>query len=322
MKHSLRLALAGAAVTALALTGCSSAGSSASSGGSASGDGSGGRIALMMSHMSNSFVTTVADAAKAKGKELGYDVTVFDGNQDASTQVGQIEQAVSQGYDGILVEPVSKDGVVPGLIAANDASVPIATVVQQASDQSLAAAYIGGDDVAAGKLQMEKAVEAIGGEGNIAVLYGPLGSDGQLARKSGYDAVLKENPGVTVAFDKSGNWVTAEALNLVENWLSTGTDIKAIVAQNDGMAVGAVQAIENAGKTGQIQVFGVDATEEGVAAIKAGSLAGTVSQDTAGIGELGVETMAKIIAGESVDAKVLTKAQWVTKDSVDALAKG
>jgi inositol transport system substrate-binding protein len=316
-KRSFRVAIAGIVVGAVALSGCAGNGS----GGASGGEEGEGRIALMMSHMSNSFVTTVAAAAKAKGQELGYNVTVFDGNQDASTQVGQIEQAVSQGYDGILVEPVSKDGVMPGLLTANDAGVPIATVVQEASDQSLAAAYVGGDDFKAGELQMTKALEAIDGQGAIAVLYGPLGSDGQLARKAGYDSVLEKNPGVTVAFDKSANWVTAEALNLVENWLSTGTELKAIVAQNDGMAVGAVQAIENAGKTGQIQVFGVDATEEGVAAIEAGTLAGTVSQDTAGIGELGVETMAKIIDGETVEAEVLTDAQWVTKENVADLAK-
>jgi inositol transport system substrate-binding protein len=316
-KRSFRVAIAGIVVGAVALSGCAGNGS----GGASGGEEGEGRIALMMSHMSNSFVTTVAAAAKAKGQELGYNVTVFDGNQDASTQVGQIEQAVSQGYDGILVEPVSKDGVMPGLLTANDAGVPIATVVQEASDQSLAAAYVGGDDFKAGELEMTKALEAIDGQGAIAVLYGPLGSDGQLARKAGYDSVLEKNPGVTVAFDKSANWVTAEALNLVENWLSTGTELKAIVAQNDGMAVGAVQAIENAGKTGQIQVFGVDATEEGVAAIEAGTLAGTVSQDTAGIGELGVETMAKIIDGETVEAEVLTDAQWVTKENVADLAK-
>lgn len=304
-----------AATAALALTGCANGGTG--DGGDTGAEG--GTIALIMSHMTNEFTTTVASAAEAKGEELGYEVTVFDSNQDASTQVSQIEQAVSQGFDGILVEPVSTDGVVPGLIAANDANVPIATIVQKASQQDLAAAYIGGNEVEAGKLQMEQAIEAIGGEGDIAILYGPMGSDAQLARKEGYDAVLAENPNVNVVFDQTANWVTAEALELTENWLSTGTAFKAVVAQNDGMAVGAVQAIENAGKTGEIQVFGIDATADGVAAINSGGLAGTVSQDTAGIGELGVETMIKLINGEDVEPEVLTQAEWITKDNVDSL---
>lgn len=320
MKLNRRLRAAAVAVALavpMSLAACST--STPASGGEGGGDAAGGRIALVMSHMSNEFVTTVADAAVAQGEELGYEVVVFDSKQDASTQVGQIEQAVSQGFDGILVEPVSTDGVVPGLIAANDAGVPIATIVQNASDQSLAAAYIGGDEVNAGRLQMEEAVSAIGGSGEIAVVYGPMGSDAQLARKQGYDQVLAENPAVKVSFEDSGNWVTAEALTIVENWLSTGKALKAVVAQNDGMAVGAVQAVANADKAGEVLVFGIDATADGIAAIKDGGLAGTVSQDTAGVGRLGVETIVKVIGGEEVEPKVLTDAEWIVKDNVDSL---
>lgn len=318
-KKPMHFMIAAAAAVALTLTGCSNSGGGDTSDSGNGDSGSKGKIALAMSHMSNEFVTTVANAAKEEGEKLGYEVTVFDGKQDASTQVSQIEQAVSQGFDGILVEPISKDGVMPGIQAANDAGVPIATIVQQAEDQSLAASYIGGDEVKAGELQMKEAVKAIGGKGNIAVLYGPMGSDAQLARKEGYDKVLKENPDVKVAFEQTANWVTAEALTQAENWLSSGTELKGIVAQNDGMAVGAAQAVTNAGKTGDILVFGIDATADGISAIKDGSMYGTVSQDTPGIGKLGVETMVKIIKGEKVDPEVLTKAQWITKDNVDTL---
>jgi ribose transport system substrate-binding protein/inositol transport system substrate-binding protein len=304
-----------AAAAALLLTGCAEGGGAGETGGA-----SDGKIALIMSHMTNEFTTTVASAAEAKGEELGYEVTVFDSGQDASTQVSQIEQAVSQGYDGILVEPVSTDGVVPGLSAANEAGVPIATIVQKASQQDLAAAYIGGDEVAAGKLQMEQAIEAIGGEGKIAVLYGPMGSDAQIARNDGYEQALADYPDVEVVFDKTANWVTAEALTLVENWFSTGTEIDAIVAQNDAMAVGAVQAAENAGKS-DVQVFGIDATSDGIDSINADGMVGTVSQDTAGIGELGVEAMVQLIDGEEVEAEVLTEAVWITKENVDTLSE-
>jgi inositol transport system substrate-binding protein len=311
----LQLGLALAAASTLLLSGCSGG----ADGSTGSGEGSNGKIALAMSHMENEFTTTVAKAAKKEAKALGYELTVFDGKQDASTQVTQIEQAVSQGFDGILVEPVSTDAVSPGLTSANDAGVPIATIVQKAKDQDLAAAYIGGDEEAAGELQMTEALKSIDGEGEIGILYGPMGSDAQLARKDGYDAILKKNPDVTVKYDQTANWVTAEALKLVENWLSTSPNMKAIVAQNDGMAVGAAQAVKNAGKEGDISVFGIDATADGVSGIKEDSMQGTVSQDTPGIGKLGVETMAKIIKGDDVEKEVLTKAVWITKDNLDEL---
>lgn len=330
MKKNIRVLLGAVVASGLLLTACGGESPSPDPTGANTGSkeasapaegGDKGKIALIMSHMTNSFVTTVSEAAKEKGTELGYEVVVFDSNKDANTQVGQIEQAASQGFSGILVEPVSADGVVPGLIAANDAGVPIATLVQKASEQDLAATYIGGDDVNAGKLEMTEALKAIGGEGNIGVLYGPMGSEGMLNRQEGYNQALKENPNVKVAFEGSGNWATAEAMTLVESWLSSGTELKAIVSQNDGMAAGAVQAIENAGQAGKIQVFGVDATEDGLAAIADGGMQGTVSQDTPGIGRLAVETMVKIIGGEKVEPEVLTTAVWITKDNMDTVGK-
>lgn len=296
----------------VALTACSGAGES--SGGTT-------KVALMMSHLSNSFTTTVSEAAKAKGKELGIEVTVFDAKQDVSVQIGQIESAVSQGFKGILVEPVSQEGITPGLKAANNANVPIGTLVQQAKDQDMAKFYVGGDDKAAGKLEMEEAIKAIGGQGGVAVLTGPMGSDGQIQRSAGYQEVLDANPGVQLLMEQTANWDTAEALKVTENWLSSGKDIKAIVSQNDSMGIGAMKAITDAGKAGQIQVFGVDATEDGINSIKSGAMTGTVSQDTAGIGSLAVETMNKVVKGETVEKVTFTKATWVTKDNADQFGK-
>lgn len=275
--------------------------------------GAGPKIAVVMSHLSNSFTTTVADAAKRKGAELGLRVTVFDGKKDAATQLGQIESAVAQGYDGILVEPVSQEGIAPALKAADDADVPIGTIIQQARQQERAAFYVGGDDAAAGKLEMEK---AIGGSGCVAVLLGPMGSDGQVQRSNGYTQVLEGSPGVELVAEQTGNWDTAEALKVTENWLSSGRGIDAIVAQNDSMAIGALKALSNAGRQ-DIKVFGVDATDDGIASIKSGGMVGTVSQDTAGMGALAVETLAKKMNGEQVEAINFTQATWVTKENAD-----
>lgn len=281
--------------------------------------GAGPKIAVVMSHLSNSFTTTVADAAKRKGAELGLRVTVFDGKKDAATQLGQIESAVAQGYDGILVEPVSQEGIAPALKAADDADVPIGTIIQQARQQERAAFYVGGDDAAAGKLEMEKAIEAIGGSGCVAVLLGPMGSDGQVQRSNGYTQVLEGSPGVELVAEQTGNWDTAEALKVTENWLSSGRGIDAIVAQNDSMAIGALKALSNAGRQ-DIKVFGVDATDDGIASIKSGGMVGTVSQDTAGMGALAVETLAKKMNGEQVEAINFTQATWVTKENADSFA--
>lgn len=277
------------------------------------------RIALIMSHMSNSFTTTLANSAKEQGAAAGVSVTVFDGKKDASNQLNQIESAVSQGYKGIIVEPVSQEGVAPGLKAAKEADIPIITVAQKAKQQERASSFVGGDDTAAGKLEMEQAISAMGGKGTVAVLYGPMGSDGQVLRKTGYDEVLKSHPDVTLAFQQTANWDTAEALKVTENWLSTGKTINAIVAQNDSMAIGAQKAIDNAGKSQEIAVYGVDATDDGLNSIKSGGIDGTVSQDTAGMGRMAVDTIVSLINGKSVEKVNYTKATWITKKNADSV---
>lgn len=274
------------------------------------------KIAVLMSHQTNAFTNAVSSGAKAKGEELGVEVEVFDGKQDQATQNSQLEQCLSQDFDGILVEPVTVDGIAPAVKEANEQGVPVMTIVQKMTQQDLAIAYRGGNDANAGKLQMEKAVELLGGKGNIALLYGPMGSDGQIIRKQGYDEVLAENPDVQVVFEETANWVTEEALSLVETWLSTGTEINAIVAQNDGMAMGALKAVEDAGLKDQIIVVGVDAVDDALAAIAAGRLDGTISQDASGQGALGVETMVAYLNGETVDPVAYTECIWIDASNV------
>ena len=146
----------------------------------------GKKYALMMSHMTNAFTMEMAGSVEAKAEELGVDVTVFDGEQDVANQISQIESAIIQGYAGIMVEPVSVDGIKPALAAANKAGIPIITVNQRATDQDLANSYVGANPIEGGEMEMKAAVEAIGGEGNVAFLLGPLGSDAQIGRTQGY----------------------------------------------------------------------------------------------------------------------------------------
>jgi ribose transport system substrate-binding protein/inositol transport system substrate-binding protein len=273
-----------------------------------------GKYALLMSHMTNAFVTTVSDAAKAEAAKQGIQLEVFDGKQDASVQISQIESCITQGYKGIIIEPVSADGVKPGILAAKKAGVPVITAIQRISNQEDVAAFVGGDEIAAGKLEMQKMIEAIGGKGNIAILVGPLGSEGQRTRREGYEQALKNYPDVKVVFEQTANWRTDEALRITENWLQTGQVIHAIVSQNDAMAVGAMKAVQDAKKS--ILISGVDVTPEGIAGIESGGILGSVSQDTPGFGTLSVQTIVKVVKGEKVPSVISTEAKWVTKENV------
>ncbi len=283
--------------------------------------GGGQKYGLFMSHMTNAFTIELSDAVKAKAAELGVELTVYDGGQDAAKQISQVETAISQGISAIIIEPVSVDGITPAIEAAKKAGIPVVTVNQKITQQELANSFVGVSHVEGGELEMRTAIEAIGGKGNIAILLGPLGSDAQLGREEGYNKVLAEYPDVEVVFSQTANWKTDEALKIVENWLQTGTQIDAIVAQNDGMALGALKAVEDAQMQDQIKVYGLDAVPDALAAVKDGRLAATVSQSTAEQGAGAMEAAYKIVTGETVDAEILVGHTLITVENVDSYIK-
>ncbi len=263
------------------------------------------KYALMMSHMTNAFTMELSNAVKEKAAELGVELTVFDGGQDVSKQISQVESAVNQGYAGILIEPVSVDGIKPAAETAKKAGIPLVTVNQKITHQELTSAFVGANPVEGGELEMRTAANDIGGSGKVAFLLGPLGSDAQIGRTEGYYNVLKEFPGIEVVYEQTANWRTDEALKLVENWLQTGVELKAIVANNDGMALGALKAVEDAKMLDKIKIYGLDATPDALAAVREGRLSATISQSTSDQGMVAMETIVKIVNGESVPAEII-----------------
>jgi ribose transport system substrate-binding protein/inositol transport system substrate-binding protein len=279
------------------------------------------KYGLFMSHMTNAFTIEMSDAVKAKAAELGVELTVYDGGQDAAKQVGQLETAVTQGITGVIIEPVSVDGIVPAIEAATKAGIPVVVVNQKISKPEAASAFVGVSNVEGGIMEMKTAAEAIGGKGNVAFLLGPMGSDAQLGRTEGYYEVLKEYPDIKVVFEQTANWKTDEALKLVENWLQTGTEINAIVANNDGMALGALKAVEDAKLLDKIKIYGLDATPDALAAVKDGRLAATVSQSTTAQGKTAMETVVKLANGEKVEPEILVSFTLIDSNNIGDYVK-
>jgi len=128
-----------------------------------------------------------------------------------------------------------------------------------------------------------------------------MGHDAQIGRYQGLQNVLANYPDMQIIAEETGNWSREEGMSLMENWLSSGKQIDGVVAQNDAMALGAVMAIEAAGLTGKIQVFGIDATQEALDAVEAGTMSGTVFQDAKGQGEKSVEVAIMAASGENIE---------------------
>ena len=335
MKKKLMAILMAGILSAAMLTGCGGS-SSAPAGGAADGAAGGDaasadatteapadaaaeggyKIALIQQHQTNAFQIAVTEAAEAKAKELGVDLTILSADQDAAKQISQIEQCTSEGYQAILFEPVDPDGLGDAAQAAADKGVIMINVISACTDWENhgISALSCGDNVTAGETEMQHVADLLGGKGNIAILTGPSGDAGGLQRLEGYENILKNYPDMVQVVEPADcQWDTASAQGTVESWLSA-YDLDAIICENDGMAVGAGNA---AGADSGIIITGVDGTPDGFEAIKDGRITGTVSQDGGAMAANGIEAACKLIDGETLESNtIITTNIWIDKENV------
>lgn len=292
--------------------------SNSSDSSSASEDESKEKFKIGVTHygLQNEFTVLIAEAQKEKAAELGVEIEVFDGNYDPATQLSQFENMIAQGYDAIIFSPVDVDALAVAVEAATDAGVPVFGVNTKVNSDLLTS-YVGSNDVDAGEIEMQWMADKLGGKGNIVIIEGPLGSSAQVQRKQGIYNILEKYPDIKVLAIQTGNWQRSEGLMLMENWLQAFPgEINGVVAQNDEMALGAINSLEEAGLKDSIPVVGVDAISDALKAVGEGRLNATVFQDAVGQGQQSVEVAVKHLKGETVDKEYMIPFQLVTPDNL------
>jgi ribose transport system substrate-binding protein len=278
------------------------------------GEGGGGaRIGLSVSTLNNPFFVTLRDGAQSAADEAGAELIVSDAQNDTAQQQDDIQNFVTQQVNVILVNPVDSDAVVPAIEAANQANIPVIALDRGASGGELATT-IASDNVQGGNLAGEELIRLVG-SGSVAQLEGTPGADPARDRGQGFQNAIDAQSAVEVVASQSANFDRAEGLNVAENILQANPDIAGIFAQNDEMALGAVQAL--GGSAGDdVKVVGFDAIEDALNAIQDGTMNATVAQQPAEIGSLGVENAISVINGESVEENIPVEVQLVTPENV------
>jgi inositol transport system substrate-binding protein len=170
-------------------------------------------------------------------------------------------------------------------------------------------------------MQMEFVAEALNGVGNIAILEGMSGQNSAVKRTEGNTVTAEKYEGIKIIRQDTGKWDRAKGMEIAENWLQSGDQIDAILANNDEMAIGAIRALEAAGKTADVIVAGVDGTIDALQYVKEGTLAMTVFQSPFGQGGVGVESAIKLINGESISGYIDVPFEKVTPENVDEYIK-
>ena len=228
-----------------------------------------------------------------------------------------IMQAATGGY-GILEQVVEQEMTK----AAQDAGIPLVYVNRRPANLPEGVAYVGSHPLDAGIYQAEWLAEALGGKGNVVIMQGNLTQEAAQHRTDGVKQVLEQYPNIKIIKEDTGNWSREQGRVLMEKWLATGDQIDAVAANNDEMAIGALRAIEAAGKLGEILVAGVDASPDALAEMDKGRLNMTVFQNAAGQGEGGIKAAISLARGAKIDPITWVSYEPVTPENYKSYMGG
>ncbi len=201
------------------------------------------------------------------------ELTVLDGRYDALVQNNQFETIVTRRFDAAVFVPIDINAGATGVQTAHNAAIPVVGSNTRVNTELLSS-YVGSNDVAAGYMEAKAVLDKIGCKGNVVIIEGPLGQSSQVERREGNLKALEECPDVKVLEMQTANWSRAEALSLMENWLTAYKgDINGVIGQNDEMALGAIEAIKAANlDVKDFAIAGIDGVTDAINAVKRGEM--------------------------------------------------
>lgn len=295
------------------------------------------RIALFISNLGNPYFVALRDGALAAVEELkdkGVDIElkVFDAKDDPSLQTTQIETAIAEGFDALVVNPVHVEAIQPALRKAKEAGIPVITTDRDVADPTLRVVFIGTDNVAGAEQAAKMLIKALRESGKptpwrVVILHGIPGTTAAEDRKKGFHNILDkfvENGTVVIVAEEVANFRRDEGLAKMEAILAAQT-VDAVIAANDEMALGAIQAIEGAGLVPgkDVIVVGYDAIPDAVQAVKEGKMYATIAQSPFLQGYWGVYAAYYRITKNWTPPKdwIPTPTVVVTKDNVETFER-
>ncbi len=309
------------------LAGCSSTSDSAtSSHSSGNQDGSEKpRVALIMKSLANEFFSTMADGAKAHQAENAsdYDLVVngIKDERDLSRQVALVEEMVASGVDAIVIAPADSKALVPALRRAKNAGVVVVNIDNRLDrdvlkQEGITMPFVGPDNQAGAKKVGDYLAQSIQGtDKKVVILEGIRTSFNAQQRLKGFEASMKE-AGIEIVDSQSAEWEMSKANTIASSMLSEHPDVTAILAANDSMALGAVAAVKNAGRVGEVKIVGFDNITAIQAAIKEEKVLATADQHGGKLAVFGIEAALRELAGDGTGEDIETPVDLVNKETL------
>ena len=258
-------------------------------------------IALVISTLDNPFFVTLKEGAEKQAKALDYDLVVLDSQNDPAKELANVEDISVRGVKILLINPTDSDAVGNAIAVANQKKLPVITL-DRAANKGQVVSHIASDNTAGGEMAGNYIAEKLGKGAKIIQLEGIAGTSAARERGAGFAKAAQAHDFKILA-SQPADFDRSKGLNVMENLLTAQPEVQGVFAQNDEMALGALRAIQAAGKKDLVLV-GFDGTDDGVKAVKGGKMAATIAQQPEKIGEIGVQTADKVLKGEKVEASI------------------
>ncbi|MEW6046806.1 MAG: D-allose transporter substrate-binding protein [Bacillota bacterium] len=277
------------------------------------------RIGILLKTLANPFWVSMKEGIEQEAAKLGIQVDIYavPTEGDLRAQAELLETMLQKGYDGLGVAPISPVNLIPGVAKATAMGIPVVNIDEAIDKEELRKqggfvySFVTTNNFKVGEQAGEFVVKSLGPQGGeVAIIEGAAGNKSGNDRRDGFRSVVERNPRLKLVASQPANWDRMQALNVATNLLQRFPRLRAIYCANDTMALGAVQAVINAGKQNQVIVVGTDGIPEAVQAVKEGRLAATIAQDPAGIG---AESLRLLVQALSIPQQAEVPSKLITR---------
>lgn len=279
-------------------------------------------VVVILKNSTAPFFISAAEGAKAAGEELGINVVVktpTETNEGAGNeqQTQLAEEAIVSKADCVVMCPVDSEAIIPVMQELKDAKIPVINLNTRISDDTLYETFVGLENFNQGYDTAQALIEGMDGKGKLFIIEGSTGAQTSIDRVKGAEAAISEYPDIEVVAQQSANYSRAEALNVVQNLLQSHPDVNAIFCCNDEMALGSVEAVDAAGKTGEILISGQDANDDACTALSEGKIFVTSYGNPFMQGYTSVQAAVDYLSGQTLDEFYEVKTLVVNAENVD-----
>ncbi len=255
-----------------------------------------------------------SEAKKRNIKELVY----TNANSQASKQISDIRDMIAQDVDAIIVAPLLEEGMDPALNAAREAGIPVFLIDRETAGKPCEdyITFMGSNFFKQGKQAADLLANFTNEKANVAVLEGTPGASVTIDRTEGFEQQLKKYPNMEIVASQTGEFLRTKGQTVMEQLIQSNPDINAVYAENDEMALGAIQALKDAGKDPgtDVKVVSIDGTRQAVQAIIAGDI-NAVIETNPRFGPLAFDTIEKFLAGKPIPQKIIVQDDIYTKEN-------